>query len=101
MADAASSVRTADTVSSSRNAAAASNASMSSDRNELLFELRDETVRRAVEPEAQTSVDGRSESVLVDDGIVVRTDDLRELRAAVNGWRRLVSVAEQTDRLLR
>jgi tRNA threonylcarbamoyladenosine modification (KEOPS) complex Pcc1 subunit len=74
---------------------------MSSDGNELLFELRDETVRRSVKPEAETRVDGRSETVLVDDGIVVRTDDLRELRAAVNGWRRLVSVAEETDSVVR
>ena len=97
-----SNVLTADTVSSSRNAAAVSNASMSSDRrHELFLELHDETVRRALKPETETVVDDRSESRLVEDGIVVRTSDLRSLRAAVNGWRRLVSVAEETERVRR
>jgi tRNA threonylcarbamoyladenosine modification (KEOPS) complex Pcc1 subunit len=75
---------------------------MSSDRrHELFLELHDETVRRALEPETETVVDDKSESRLVEDGIVVRTSDLRSLRAAVNGWRRLVSVAEETERVRR
>ncbi|MDZ7687491.1 MAG: KEOPS complex subunit Pcc1 [Halobacteriales archaeon] len=77
---------------------------MSSDgRHELFIEIHDETVRRALEPETETETeaDGRSESALVEDGVVVRTDSLRELRAALNGWRRLVSVAEETERVVR
>lgn len=75
---------------------------MSSDRcHKLFFELQDETVRRSVEPETGSGAEDRSESTLVEDGVVVRADDLRELRAAVNGWRRLVSVTEETERVVR
>lgn len=73
-----------------------------SDRcHKLFFELQDETVRRSVEPETGSGAEDRSESTLVEDGVVVRADDLRELRAAVNGWTRLVSVTEETERVVR
>jgi len=75
---------------------------MSSDRrHKLSFELRDETVRRAAEPETGPEDKGRSESELVEDGVVVRADDLRSLRAAVNGWGHLASVAKETERIAR
>lgn len=77
---------------------------MSSDgdeRHKLFLEFHDETVRRAIEPEAETEADDRSDTTLVEDGVVVRSSDLRSLRAAVNGWRRLVSVAEETERVVR
>lgn len=67
--------------------------------HELFLEITDGTVRRAVEPETGTGDDGRSESVLVEDGVVVRADDLRSVRAALNGWMRLVSVADETRRV--
>lgn len=77
---------------------------MSSDGqgHRLFLEVRDETVRCAVEPETEADeTDGRSESALVEDGVVVRSSDLRSLRAALNGWVRLVSVAEETERVRR
>jgi len=87
-----------------------SSASMSSDeqghRHKLFLEVEDETVRRAVEPEtkpdeadATDGTDGRSESSLNENGVVVRSSDLRSARAALNGWVRLVSVAEETGRI--
>ena len=75
-------------------------------RHELFFEIQNETVRRAVEPETETAAQEKSESRINEGedeedrkGVVVRSSDLRSLRAAVNGWRRLVSVAEETERI--
>ena len=65
----------------------------------LFLEIRDETVRRAVKPETGAEDEGLSETKLVEKGVMVRTDDLRDLRAALNGWVRLVSVAEDTERV--
>jgi len=67
----------------------------------LFLELTDETVRHAVEPETEEEEERLSKTTLVEEGVVVRTDDLRELRAALNGWVRLVSVAEDTERVER
>jgi len=76
---------------------------MSSDKHKLFLKVQDETVRRAVEPEtkpdATDGTDGRSESSLNEEGVVVRSSDLRSVRAALNGWVRLVSVAEETERV--
>lgn len=78
---------------------------MSSNENYRLFlEVRDETVRRAIEPETVSegsNSERRSESEFVEDGVVVRSSDLRSLRAALNGWVRLVSVAEETESIRR
>ena len=74
--------------------------------HELFLEVQDETVRCSVgpetkpdEPDATDGTDGRSESRLNEEGVVVRSSDLRSVRAALNGWVRLVSVAEETERL--
>ena len=80
---------------------AASNASMSSDRtgrdeNSLFFEIEDDVTRAAVAPEVG-DVEG-ADGELVENGVVVRARDPRTLRAAVNGWTRLVSVASD-DRI--
>ncbi len=63
--------------------------------NELFVEVSDADVRRAVAPEVGDLEGAGGE--LTGDGIVVRTDDLSSLRAALNGWTRLVSVASETD----
>jgi tRNA threonylcarbamoyladenosine modification (KEOPS) complex Pcc1 subunit len=74
-----------------------------SNRHRLSIEVQDETVRRAVGPETEPdeadATDGRSESSLKDKGVEVRSSDLRSVRAALNGWVRLVSVAEETERV--
>jgi len=65
---------------------------MSSDRRDRLFiEVDDGVARRAVEPEVG-DLEG-ADGELVEDGVVVRAEDVRTLRAALNGWARLVSVA--------
>jgi tRNA threonylcarbamoyladenosine modification (KEOPS) complex Pcc1 subunit len=65
---------------------------MSSDRrNRLFIEIDDGVARRAVEPEVG-DLEG-ADGELVEDGVVVRAEDPRTLRAALNGWTRLVSVA--------
>jgi tRNA threonylcarbamoyladenosine modification (KEOPS) complex Pcc1 subunit len=66
---------------------------MSSDGegHRLFLGIDDETTRKAVAPEAGEIDDENAR--IYDEGVTVRTDDLRELRAAVNGWTRLVSVA--------
>jgi tRNA threonylcarbamoyladenosine modification (KEOPS) complex Pcc1 subunit len=70
---------------------------MSSDGGHRLFlEIEDETARRAVAPEADEA-EGEKASI-GEDGVTVEVDDVRELRAALNGWTRLVSVA--SDRRL-
>jgi len=65
-------------------------------RNSLFLEVDDETARRAIEPEVG-DLEGADGEIL-EDGVVVHADDLRSLRAALNGWTRLVSVA-QDERL--
>lgn len=73
---------------------------LSEAEHELFLEVQDETVRSAVGPETEADeADGRSESALAENGVVVRSTDLRSLRAALNGWVRLVSVAEETERV--
>jgi tRNA threonylcarbamoyladenosine modification (KEOPS) complex Pcc1 subunit len=69
-----------------------------SNRHRLSIEVQDETVRRAVGPETEPdATEDRSESRLDEDGVVVLSSDLRSVRAALNGWVRLVSVAEETE----
>lgn len=82
---------------------------MSSDeqghRHTLFLGVQDGTVRRAVGPETEPdepeATDGRSESSLKKNGVEVRSSDLRSVRAALNGWVRLVSVAEETESVVR
>jgi tRNA threonylcarbamoyladenosine modification (KEOPS) complex Pcc1 subunit len=66
---------------------------MSSDerRNRLFLEIDDDLARAAVAPEVG-DLEGE-ESELTEDGVVIHAKDPRTLRAAVNGWTRLVSVA--------
>jgi len=73
---------------------------MSSDGGHRLFlEIEDETARRAVAPEAGEADEAEGEKASIgEDGVTVEVDDVRELRAALNGWTRLVSVA--SDRRL-
>jgi hypothetical protein len=62
----------------------------------LFVEVKDETALRALGPEVG-DLEG-SDGQVTEDGIVVHTDGPRSLRAAVNGWTRLISVAND-DRL--
>ncbi|MFP4175138.1 MAG: KEOPS complex subunit Pcc1 [Halobacteriales archaeon] len=65
------------------------------DGHRFFLEIDDGTAKRAVAPEAGEI--GDEDARIDDEGVTVHTDDLRELRAVVNGWTRLVSVA--SDRL--
>jgi tRNA threonylcarbamoyladenosine modification (KEOPS) complex Pcc1 subunit len=70
---------------------------MSSDgHNRLFLEIEDEVARAAVAPEVG-GVEGE-DGELTEEGVLIRAEDPRTLRAAVNGWTRLVSVASD-DRL--
>jgi hypothetical protein len=60
-------------------------------RNSLFIEVEDETALSALGPEAGELEGARAE--LSEEGVVVTAEDPRTLRAALNGWMRLVSVA--------
>ncbi|MCX2818890.1 KEOPS complex subunit Pcc1 [Haladaptatus sp. F3-133] len=66
------------------------------DRCRLFLEIDDEVARRAIAPETGDLEGAHAE--LTQEGVVVTAQDPRTLRAALNGWTRLVSVASD-DRL--
>lgn len=74
-----------------------SNGSMSGDFHRLSIEAGlDEDSLLAVEPEVQDTEGGNLSHTEVENGtIVAETDDLVSIRASLNGWVRLVKVAEE------